>query len=152
MQSITAQNKINVMNKKNTSLYFDSVERFMYATPCNCSIAVLNNIAKNHGCAENLVDQVINGVIIDFIMNIIAPKDKKTKVLDLEGKEILDNRVNPSYQELMDILTKEKFSDLSITRADKLIGYLIQKYALTIESDGTMFKTKTLLPHQFVQL
>lgn len=140
------------MNNMNSSLYFDAVEQIMYMTPRNCSIAILNDIAKNHGCAENLVDQVINGVIIDFIMNLIAPKDKRTKVLDAEENEIPDNRINPTYQELMNILTKEKFYDLSITRADKLIGYLIKKYALTIESDGTMFKTKALLPHQFVQL
>ncbi len=140
------------MNKKNSSLYFDSVERFMYATPCNCSIAVLNNIAKNHGCAENLVDQVINGVIIDFIMNIIAPKNVETKVMDAKRNEIPDNRINPTYQELMDIITKEKFSDLSIGRAEKIIGYLVQKTALTIDDNGTLYISKSLLPHQFVQL
>lgn len=140
------------MNKINSSLYFDAVERFMYATPRNCSIAVLNSIAKNHGCAEKLIDQVINGVIVDFIMNIIAPKNKGTKVFDANGNEIQDCRVNPTYNDLMDILTHEKFSDLTVARADKLIGYLIQRSALTIEADGTLYNSKSLLPHQFVQL
>lgn len=140
------------MSNTNTSIFFDAVEQFMYMTPCKCSVAVMNNIAKNRGCAEVLVDQVINGVIVDFIMDIIAPKNKRTKVLNVNGNEIPDNRINPTYCELMDILTKEKFSDLPINRAEKIIGYLVQKTALIIDDKGLLYKSKSLLPHQIIQL
>lgn len=140
------------MNNTNSSLYFDAVERFMYTTSHNCSIAVLNNIAENNGCAENLVDQVINGVVVDFVMNLIASSNKSNKFTDAKENEVSDYRINPTYKKLMDILTKEKFSDLSIGRAEKIIGYLVQKTVLTIDDNGTLYKSKSLLPHQLVQL
>lgn len=140
------------MCNTNIPIFFDAVEQFMYITPCNCSVAVMNKIAKNRGCADILVDQVINGVIVDFVMNIIAPKNKRTKVLNVNGNEVPDTRINPTYCELMDILTKEKFSDLPINRAEKIIGYLVQKAALIIDDKGFLYKSKSLLPHQTIRL
>lgn len=130
--------------------FFDAVIGFIYTTPRNCSIAVLNNIAKNHGCADNMVDQVINGAIADFIMNSIAPYNKNTTLRN--GNKIPDNRVNPTYNELMNILIKEKFSDLSIGRAERIVGYLVEKSALTIDSDGILYNSKSLSQHQLIQL
>ncbi len=96
----------------------------------------MNKIAKDRGRAEFLAGQVINGVIVDLVVNIIAPQNKRTKVININGDEYPDNRINPIYCELMDILTKEKFSDLPIDRAEKIVGYLVQKSAMIIDDQG----------------
>lgn len=133
------------------SRYFEIVERFIYSHENKCSIAVLKNWAIGKGCPNEFVDQVINGVIVDYLMNDIAPKERNTTII-LQEFEDTDNYKNPTVAELMSFMTKDRFTDLGIERAEKLISYLIEKSALTVDYDGRLFLTKRLMPRQLVEL
>ena len=131
------------------SRYFEIVERFIYLHENKCSIAVLKKLAIDQGCPNEIADQVINGAIIDYLMSYIAQRN--ITIIQQEIK-VTDNYKNPTVAELMSFMTKDRFMDLSIEHAEKLISYLIEKSALTVDNDGRLFLIKRLIPKQLVEL
>lgn len=99
-----------------------------------------------------LVDQVVNGVMADYIMDIIAPKEKTVTVADPYGREIKDARINPTPEDLINFLSGYRFSDLSTGHAEKLIGYLVGKSALAVNEEGLLYRSKSLIKRQPVTL
>lgn len=53
--------------------YLVALEGFLHYNSTKCSVAVLTAFAKNHGCKEEMVDKVVNAVIAEYILSIIAP-------------------------------------------------------------------------------
>lgn len=133
------------------SHYFEAVERFIYSQEQKCSIAVLKKLALDQGCPKEFVDQVINGAIVDYVTNNIAPKESNMTIIQ-HGVEVMNYRKNPTVAELMSFMTNDRFTDLSIERAEKLISYLIEKSALTVDYDGRLFPTKRLITRQLIEL
>lgn len=133
------------------SHYFEIIERFIYLHEEKCPIAVLKKLAIDRGCPNEIADQVINGAIVDYLMNYIAPKDKNITIVQ-HGLEVTNDHKNPTITELMSFMTKDRFTDLSIERAEKLISYLIEKSVLTVDYDGRLFLIKRLMPRQLVKL
>ena len=133
------------------SRYFEIVERFIYSHENKCSIAVLKNLAIGQSCPNEFVDQVLNGAIVDYLISYIAPKERNTTIIQ-QGIEVTDNCKNPTVAELMSFMTKDRFTDLNIERAEKLISYLIEKSALTVDYDGRLFLAKRLMPRQLVDI
>ncbi len=133
------------------SHYFEIIERFIYSYGIKCSITVLKKLAIDQGCPNEIADQVINGAIVDYLMNYIAPKDENITIVQ-HGIEVTSDCKNPTITELMSFMTKDKFTDLSIERAEKLVSYLIEKSALMVDYDGRLFLINRLIPRKFVEL
>lgn len=133
------------------SHYFKIIERFIYSHEEKCPIAVLKKLAIDRGCPNEIADQVINGAIVDYLINYIAPKERNTTVIQ-HGIEVTNNDKNPTVSELMLFMTEDRFTDLSIERAEKLLSHLIEKSALTVDYDGRLYLTKRLMPRQLVEL
>ena len=133
------------------SRYFEIVERFIYSHENKCSIAVLKKLAIDQGCPNEIADQVINGAIVDYLMSYIAPKDDNTTIVQ-HRIEVTSDCENLTITELMSFMTKNRFADLSIERAEKLVSYLIEKLVFTVDYDGRLFLVKRLMPRQLIEL
>lgn len=109
------------------SHFFAPVEGFFSSHPGEViPLAVLNKLVQEAGCSAEQVDSIINGVVAGIIQSNIAPKNKTVTTTDVYGNIVLDNRTNPTKQELVQAIV-QKFDVFSTDRASKLIDYLIQK-------------------------
>lgn len=131
--------------------YLVALEVFLHYNSTKCSVAVLTAFAKNHGCKEEMVDKVVNAVIAEYILSIIAPRDGNTKYGVANGGGHV-TPLNPTCEILINILVGERFTDLSEDRARKLIESLIHNSALKIDENSALFKIKDLTLCQLVSL
>lgn len=134
------------------SHYFDSVEGYLFQCPSNCSIGTLNNLAQTAGCPEDLVNQVVNGAIVDYIMRIVSGPDDAVTCTDMNGRTVSTATCHPTRAELIEHLTKTKFSDLSQERVGKIVDFLLNKNALSLDSEGNLYCSMRLIPRQLVVL
>ena len=98
-----------------------------------------------------MVDKVVNAVIAEYILSIIAPSDGNTKV-GVANSGGYDIPTNPACEKLINSLVGERFTDLSEDRARKLIESLIHNSALNIDEYSALFKIKDLTLCQLVSL
>lgn len=131
--------------------YLVALEGFLHYNSTKCSVAVLTSLAKNYGCKEEMVDKVVNAVIAEYILSIIAPSDGNTKV-GVANSGGYDIPTNPTCEKLINSLVGERFTDLSENRARKLIESLIHNSALNIDENSALFKIKDLTLCQLVSL
>lgn len=134
------------------SHYFDKVDRFIRLNRQHCSIAMLNRFAKGADCPDDLVDQVVNGAIVDYIMCLVSGPDNTVTCTDMNGRTVPTSANHPTRAELIEHLTETKFSDLSQERARKIIDLLLNKQALSLYSDGSLYCSMQLIPRQLVAL
>lgn len=134
------------------SHYFDKVDRFIRLNPQHCSIAMLNRLAKAADCPDDLVEQVVNGAIVDYIMQIVSGPDDTVTCTDQNNRTVPMAANHPTSAELIEHLTKQKFSDLSQERAGKIIDFLLNKPALSFDTDGCLYCSMRLIPRQLVAL
>lgn len=127
------------MINKHISHYFDTVEGFMRVNTQNSSIAVLNGLLEDSGCPKDSIDALVNGSIVDLLMDNITPEGNTVQVFDRYGCEKPDVRFNPTKAELIKILTQKRFVDLDKVRAEQLIDCLIKKSYLK-EADGLLYR------------
>ena len=135
-----------------SSHYFDKVEGFININPLSCSIQMLNGFAKAAGCPDDLVDQVVNGAIVDYIMRIVSGADDTVTCTDMNGRTVPTTIYYPTQIELVEHLTALKFSDLSQERARKIVDFLLVKKALSEDSEGNLYCSMRLIPRQLVAL
>lgn len=134
------------------SHYFDSVEGYLFQCPTNCSIGTLNRLAQRAGCPADLVEQVVNGAIVDYIMCLVSGSDDTVSCTDMNNRTIPVRIYHPTPAELIAHLTETKFSDLSQERAGKIVDYLLNEHALLEDSDGSLYRVKPLTSRQLVVL
>lgn len=134
------------------SHYFDKVEGFIRLNPHSCSIAMLNRLVKEAGCPDDLVEQVVNGAIVDYIMRIVSGADDTVTCTEMNGRTVPVRVYHPTTAELITYLTETKFSDLSQERAGKIIDILLNKKALSLDSDGCLYCSMPLIPRYLVAL
>lgn len=134
------------------SHYFDKVEGFINLNPQSCSIMMLNGFAKAAGCPDDLVEQVVNGAIVDYVMRIVSGADDTVTCTDMNGRTVPTTTYYPTQAELVEHLTALKFSDLSQERARKIVDFLLAKKALSLDSDGSLYCSMRLIPRQLVAL
>ena len=144
--------KIKSMSYVHPSHYFDSVEGFIRLNSQHCSIAMLNRFAKDADCPDDLVEQVVNGAIVDYIMRIVSGPDDTVTCADMNGHTVPVRIYHPTSAELIAHLTEIKFSDLSQERAGKIIDFLLNKPALSFDTDGCLYCSMRLIPRQLVAL
>lgn len=134
------------------SHYFDKVEGFINLNPQSCSIMMLNGFAKAAGCPDDLVEQVVNGAIVDYVMRLVSGPDYTVTCTDINNRTVPVRVYHPTTAELIAYLTETKFSDLSQERAGKIIDFLLSKKALSLDSDGNLYCSMRLIPRQLVVL
>lgn len=134
------------------SHYFDSVEGYLFQCPTNCSIGTLNRLAQRAECPADLVEQVVNGAIVDYIMRIVSGPDNTVICTDINNRTVPVRIYHPTPAELIAHLTETKFSDLSQERAEKIIDILLNKHALSLHSNGSLYRSMPLIPRQLVAL
>lgn len=140
-----------IKKKMNNFNYLVALEGFLHCNSRKCSVAVLTALAKSYGCNEEMVDKVVNAVIAEYILSIIAPSDGNTKVGVANGGGHV-TLLNPTCETLINTLVGERFTDLSEDRARKLIESLIHNSALKIDENSALFKIKDLTLCQLVSL
>lgn len=101
------------MSYVHPSHYFEKVEGFIRLNPHSCSIAMLNRLAKKADCPDDLVEHVVNGAIVDYIMRIVSGPDNTVTCTDINNRTVPVRVYHPTTAELIAYLTETKFSDLS---------------------------------------
>lgn len=133
------------MTYKNPSLYFDNVEQYIALHSDHAPLAAMMASVRSNGCPDELIDAVINGAIAQLINLAVTPPEMNVSV----SKDGLDypptEPYNPSYDELIDYV-ETRFTDLGYERAKGIIDALIRKQALTVYSDGKLYRTRALVP------
>lgn len=140
------------MSYVHTSRYFETVEGYLFQCPNNCSIGTLNNLVQRAGCPNDLVDQVVNGAIVDYIMCLVSGPDNTVTCTDMNGRTVPTSANHSTRAELIEHLTETKFSDLSTERARKIVDDLLKNHALSEDSDGSLYRSKQLIVRQLVAL
>ncbi|MBQ1328432.1 MAG: hypothetical protein IIY49_10410 [Eubacterium sp.] len=126
------------------SHFFEPVEGFIRTHPGVCQVAVLNQLALNAGCPTEDVDSIVNGVLSDLLQISIAPQNKNLSVINPIGLQEPDTRINPTIDELVEILIKQ-FEGITKERASKLIDFLINKGVFECDPTSGMLFLKTRL-------
>jgi hypothetical protein len=136
---------------KHPSQYFDNVEMFIKAHPDHAPLAMLMAAVRNNGCPEEQIDAVVNGAIAQELNMTITPQEQ-TITVSKDG-HVFDARkeYNPTYEGLINDVVN-RFNDLPVERAKAIIDALLIKQAITVYSDGKIYRTRTILPRQLLTL
>lgn len=116
----------------------------------NLDLAVLNGLLLNNGCSLADCDAIINGCIKDVILDCVSTLEPP-RVTASNGNILPNAPYHPTEDELIDEITNF-FAGIPIERAKKIVNYLLKNQALSYTGNGTLYRSKSMVPNNPLSL
>lgn len=119
------------MSKIHPSHYFDKIETYLRRATGPKPLQVLKELVQSSGCPEDLIDQTVNGALLDFIWDVMPPRTDDVMIYDPNGGDIIEKKLY-TLQQWRDILIYT-VNGMDAERIETLLNYMIKKEILIVD-------------------
>lgn len=121
------------------SHYFNSAEYYLHNAngPKNCQ--EIENLIKKDGCPDEKIQSVFNGLMIDFMYDILPYMQDNVKVYDPDGNAIYTQKYLFTKPQWIDALCNT-FVGLSKERATCILDYMCDRDMIIKDTNGILYR------------
>ena len=120
------------MSKINPSHYFERVEEYLHNANGLKPLQAMEEYVKAAGTPPEMVDNIVNGAVMDFVYDVMPPQNDFVQVYDNNGNAIYSQKIKMSLAQWVDAL-KNTFKGIDSNRISAILEYMLQKGYIVME-------------------
>lgn len=127
------------MTNIHPSHYFNSAEYYLHNANGLKNCQEIENLIKKDGCPDDMIPSVYNGLMIDFMYDILPYMQDNVKVYGPEGNAIYTQKYLFTKPQWIDALCNT-FVGLTKERIAPILDYMCDRDMIIKDTNGILYR------------